>query len=235
MLTGGSGLLGTELRKLDPAILAPSHSECDILQPESMHAFFTAHPIDTVIHAAAFTSPPLVDKQPLQAMRSNIVGTANVVGLCSEFGARMVYISTDYIFKGDRGRYREDDELLPQNLYAWSKLGGECAARMYDRSLTIRTSFCEPVFPYDKAFVDQYTSRDSVEVIAPIILRLAIMPELTGVIHVGTVRKTVKDLAQKLGKSDVGNLHRDEVAFSVPHDTSFDLSKLTSILSTQEK
>ena len=230
LLTGGSGLLGTVLRRLDPQLLAPRHKAFDILQPGAMRSYLEAHPVRVVIHAAAFTSPPLVNDQPLHAMRTNITGTANVVDLCSDFGLRLIYVSTDYVFRGDRGHYREDDELLPQNLYAWSKLGGECAVRMYPDSLIIRTSFCEPVFPYDKAFVDQYTSRDSVEVIAPMILRLAWMHEITGLLHVGTERKTVKELAVRLGRTDVGDLRRSQVSFNVPYDTSFDLSRLTTLL-----
>ncbi len=235
LLTGGSGLLGSVLRQLKPDLLAPSEDEFDILKPEDMRPYFQTYLIETVIHAAAFTSPPLVNQQPLLAMKTNITGTANMVDLCGDFGSRLVYISTDYVFKGDRGQYREDDELLPQNLYAWSKLGGECVVRMYDKALIIRTSFCEPVFPYEKAFVDQYTSRDSVEVVAPIILELAASGGPTGIVHVGTERKTVKELAHKLGKREVGNLRRDEVSFSVPYDTSFDLSKLKSIMKALEK
>ena len=116
-----------------------------------------------VVHAAAFTSPPKVDKDPARALDVNIIGTANLVRLCMARGLRLIYISTDYVFRGDRGNYREDDSLYPVNKYAWSKLGGECAVRMYDNSLIVRTSFGPNVFPYEKAFADQWTSRESVE------------------------------------------------------------------------
>ncbi len=234
LLTGGSGLLGTNLLRLAPWIQAPSHQEFDLTKPETMEAWFQAHPAVTVIHAASLTSPPVVDEHPLEALAANIVGTGHLLRLCHGMGARLVYISTDYVFRGDRGLYREDDELLPQNKYAWSKLGGECAVRLYDRSLIIRTSFCEPEFPYPKAFVDQYTTRDSVTTIAPLILDLALDPDLTGIVHVGTERKTVKELALKLGRSDVGDLRRDEVSFNAPRDTSLDISKMKSILESKK-
>ncbi len=83
-----------------------------------------------------------------------------------DFGLQLVYISTDYIFKGDRGLYSETDAVYPSNKYAWSKPGGECAMRLYDKALIIRTSFGPNTFPYEKAFVDQWTSRESVSVIA---------------------------------------------------------------------
>ena len=80
--------------------------------------------------------------------------------------ARLVQISTDYVFNGEKGNYREDDPVFPVNKYAWSKLGGECAVLIYDNSLVVRTSFGPSQFPFEKAFADQWTSRESVGAIA---------------------------------------------------------------------
>ncbi len=230
LLTGGSGLLGSELRRLAPELLAPSHELFDLTDPAGMADYLADHGITTVLHAAATTSPPEVARNPVTAMRVNIAGTALLAALCHEAGHRFVYISSDYVFKGDRGLYKETDELLPQNAYAWSKLGGESAAQMVPNALILRTTFCPAEFPHPKAFVDQYTSRDSVVVIAPIILELALQPRITGIVHVGTERKTVRDLALLLGRTEVGELRRDEVDFEVPKDTSLDLSKLIGLL-----
>ena len=235
LLTGGRGLLGTELCKLEPKLLATDLEEFDVTDPDQMADFLTERKITTILHAAAFISPPKIDADPVQALQANIIGTANITTLCIERQFRLVYISTDYVFKGDRGNYNEEDELFPQNRYAWSKLGGECAVHLHSDSLIIRTSFCEPIFPHPKAFIDQYTSRDSVTVIAPLILKLALMKDLTGIIHVGTERKSVMELAQKLGRIDVGELCRDEVSFEVPFDTSFDLTKLQEILTKEQR
>lgn len=235
LLTGGSGLLGTELQKLESSLLAPAHTEFDVEDMAGMDEYLSRNDVSAVIHAAAFTSPPRAESEPMEALSANISGTANVVRLCAKHSLRLVYLSTDYVFEGDQGNYAEEDALKPQNLYAWSKLGGECAVRMYADSLIIRTSFCEPVFPHEKAFVDQYTSRDSVEVIAPMILELSKRGDLTGIIHVGTERKTVKELALQLGKDDVGDLRRDEVSFNVPFDTSLDLSRLQQELKKEEE
>lgn len=230
LLTGASGLLGTELRRLAPDLLAPSHEAFDLTDAAGMADYLANHSITAVIHAAATTSPPDVARNPVTAMRVNIAGTAQLAALCLEAGHRFVYISTDYVFKGDRGLYKETDELLPQNAYAWSKLGGESAAQMVPGALILRTSFSPAEFPHARAFVDQYTSRDSVTVIAPIILELALQPTITGIVHVGTGRKTVRDLALLLGRTDVGELRRDEVDFEVPKDTSLDISKLNKLL-----
>jgi dTDP-4-dehydrorhamnose reductase len=227
LMSGGSGLLGQALQSLQPGLIMPSHQAMDVCSPTSLTEALHEHKPDIFLHLAAFTSPPKIDQEPMRALETNIVGTANVVRACAETGTRLVYVSTDYVFKGDTGMYTEDDELLPQNKYAWSKLGGECAVKLYDNSLIIRTTFAPNEFPYDKAFVDQYTSRDTVNVIAPLILQLT-ESENTGTIHVGTERKTVFEFAKSL-RADVEELRRDEVAFAVPYDTSLDISKLKSL------
>jgi dTDP-4-dehydrorhamnose reductase len=148
-----------------------------------------------------------------------------VVRLCRTLDARLVYISTAYVFRGDRGQYREDDEVLPVNKYAWSKLGGECAARLYDNSLIIRTSFGPDEFPYPKAFADQWTSRQSVSVAARDILR-AVESGLTGVLHVGGPRRSVLEYARAVSpEKDVAALSVKEVSFAVPTDTSLDTTR----------
>ena len=229
LLTGGSGLLGKEILKINPEILVPNHEEFDITNYKQMLDYINSSPPEIIIHAGAFTSPPLIDQDPMKAINVNIIGTSNIVLICSTFNIKLIYISTDYVFKGNKGNYRENDELLPQNHYAWANLGGECAVRIYSNSLIIRTSFCESIFPYDKAFVDQYTSRDSVDVIAPIIFKLSNMKDIKGIIHVGTKKKSVKELAIKLGKKNVGDLYRKDVSFHAPKDTSLNIEKLKSM------
>jgi dTDP-4-dehydrorhamnose reductase len=88
-----------------------------------------------------------------------------------------------------------------------------------DNSLVVRTSFCENEFPYPKAFIDQYTSRDYVDIISPLIYKVAISGK-TGVVHVGTERKSVYELAASR-KPDVGELSVNDINFKVPKDTSF--------------
>ena len=225
IFTGGSGLLGSAFKKVVPDIDYPSSGEFDITRYGQMREYVQEHGFDLLIHAGAFTSPPLIDKDPVMALRVNIIGTANVVRLCAEFDAHLIYISTDYVFKGDKGNYKETDHVYPVNKYAWSKLGGECAVRMYDKSLIIRTTFGPDVFPYEKAFIDQWTSRESVSVIAKKISRL-IDKDVAGVLHVAGNRKTVFEYARGLDKGkDIGELSVQDVSFAVPVDTSLNCDK----------
>ena len=230
IFTGESGLLGIEVKKILPDITYPSLDEFDITNYDQIKRYVESNGCDLIIHAAAFTSPPQIDKDPLTAIEVNIVGTSNVVKLCVEFDARLIYICTDYVFKGDKGNYKEDDPVYPVNKYAWSKLGGECAVRLYDKSLIIRTTFGPNVFPYEKAFVDQWTSRESVSTIAMKISKL-IDKNVTGVLHVGGPRRTVFEFAKSLDETkDIKELSISDVNFVVPVDTSLNCDRNNEII-----
>lgn len=230
VVTGANGLLGTTLRKIRPDIHYVDIEDFDITDYEQMKGYFEPDGFDLMIHCAAFTSPPLIDKEPLKAVEVNIIGTCNVVKLCMEYDARLIYICTDYVFRGDKGNYKEDDPVYPVNKYAWSKLGGECAARLYDKSLIIRTTFGPDVFPYEKAFVDQWTSRESVSTIAMKISKL-IGKNITGVIHVGGPRRTVFEFAKSLDETkDIKELSVGDVDFVVPVDTSLNCDRYKEII-----
>lgn len=229
LFTGGSGLLGNEVRKLLPEARFPSSAEFDVTNYTQMEAYLRGGPSTMLVHAAAFTSPPRVDKEPARAIDVNILGTANVVKLCMAYGLKLIYISTDYVFQGDRGNYREDDPVHPVNKYAWSKLGGECAVRMYDNSLIVRTTFGPNVFPYEKAFVDQWTSRESVRAIAAKLVRL-LAYDVTGVIHLGGPRRTVYEYACSLAPHrSIQELSIHDVDFRVPVDTSLNCERYTNV------
>lgn len=229
IFTGGSGLLGTEFRKIRPDIDYPWWEDFNVINYSQMTEYVQSEGCDMIIHAAAFTSPPLIEENPAEAVEVNIVGTANVVKLAMEFDLKLIYICTDYVFRGDKGLYKEDDPVYPVNKYAWSKLGGECAVRMHDNSLIIRTTFGPNEFPYEKAFVDQWTSRENVSVIARMIAEL-IDKDVIGTVHVGGERKTVFEFAKALDPDkEIGELSIKDVGFNVPVDTSLNCERYKEI------
>jgi dTDP-4-dehydrorhamnose reductase len=230
LVTGGSGLLGTELRSLLPQAAFPTSAEFNVTDLAQMDAFVRKNGFGLLLHAAAFTSPPKIDKDPLRALEVNILGTCNVVKLCIAHSLRLIYISTDYVFRGDRGDYREDDPVCPVNKYAWSKLGGECAVRMCEDSLIVRTTFGPNVFPYEKAFADQWTSRESVARFAGKLVKL-LAHDAKGVIHVGGPRRTVHEYACSLDpRRAIQPLSIHDVSFRVPVDTSLNCERYDSLL-----
>jgi hypothetical protein len=99
---------------------------------------------------------------------------------------------------------------------------------MYDNSLIIRTSFGDTVFPYDRAFVDQWTSRLRVDVLAKKLLKL-LESDLTGTLHIGGKRQTVMDYAKSVSPDKpIGTLSLKDVTFVAPRDTSLNTSRYDS-------
>jgi dTDP-4-dehydrorhamnose reductase len=229
LLTGGRGLLGRELVRIAPDIIAPSHSELDVTNEVHVVAGLDRWQPDLVIHAAAVVGYAKMQADVPTTLRTNIIGTALVTLYCIKRDVRLVYISTDYVYPGTKGHYAEDDPVQPFGLAGLSKLGGECAVRMHSRSLVIRTSFCPKQFNFPFAFRDQYVSKDSVEKIAPLIYRLALSDEV-GIINVGTERQSLAQLAVSLGASVPVYERRERSDIEVPYDTSFCLDKLESVL-----
>jgi dTDP-4-dehydrorhamnose reductase len=80
---------------------------------------------DYVIHAAAFTDVDACEIEPQRAWDVNALGTEHVADACEEHGAKLIYISTDYVFDGEDGPYTEEDPTHPINVYGESKLAGE--------------------------------------------------------------------------------------------------------------
>lgn len=219
---GAYGLLGTELRKINPNIIAAAHIECEIEFLQQVISTIGATKPDIVINCAAVMDNRAIEQDPLEAIQTNIIGAANIAQVCAQQNIRLVYISTDYIFKGDQGNYKESDPVLPFNAYAWSKLGGEASSRLVKNHLIIRTSFGRSEFAYKEAFTDKWASKDYVDVIAPMILEAALSP-LTGVLNIGTERKTLHAHASQ--RNQVKPVRLAESNFSTPYDTSLNLQK----------
>ena len=222
VLLGGNGLLGTELRKIDKEILSPRREEVDIRDFSGLFEFLSSEKPDIVINAAAVIDNREVEKDASLAIQTNIVGAANVARACSALNLRYVYISTDYVYRGDRGNYRETDEIMPFNAYAWTKLGGECSAVCVKNHLIVRTSFGPSKFPYGKAFVDKWTSKDYVDRVASMIYEASLSP-LTGVLNLGTNRKSIYEHASE--RSEVEAVKMTETAYASPYDTSLNLQR----------
>jgi dTDP-4-dehydrorhamnose reductase len=218
LLTGGSGLLGAELLNLGVTIVAPTHQELDICDADAVVHYIETVAPDLFIHAAAVTDNRHIESHPESALDVNIVGTTNIARACLGTRIRLVYLSTDYVYSGNRGDYSESDELLPSNLYAWSKLAGEAAVRAVPNHLIIRTSFGAARFDYPAAFIDKYSSKEYVDLIAPEILEAALSP-LTGVLNVGGRRRTLYDYASERNPQ-VAKISLAESPHASPADTS---------------
>ena len=229
LLTGGSGVLGKELVKhrynedwYVPTYV-PTHEELDILNPGPGLA--DVPPIFLIIHCAAYTDVAKAEVERKECFTTNVLGTRALASL----GIPIIYISTDYIFDGEDGNYKEDDIPYPVNFYGLSKLLGEYEVQNTEHRI-IRTSFRPYPFPHRSACTDAYTSADYVDVIAKeIALAVKNWEELPHIIHIGTERKSHYELANKfhhhaIAGNYIGPTTRAELGVKIPKDSSLDSS-----------
>ena len=126
-LSGGDGQLGRALRRVLSAhdLLAPTESEADIRDPRVARLIVEAGP-EVVIHAAAYTDVDGAEAHPDRAFAVNALGSRHVALGAAKSGARLIAVSTDYVYDGTKdGPYREDDPVAPLGVYGASKLEGE--------------------------------------------------------------------------------------------------------------
>ena len=132
LITGSAGQLGTDLvasaKRSGLEVVATSHADLDITDRDQVARKFAQVAPAVVIHAAAWTAVDACESDPQKAIRINGDGTANVVNAARQVGARVIYISTDYVFDGTKSTpYIESDLPNPQSVYGASKLAGEQA------------------------------------------------------------------------------------------------------------
>jgi len=197
VVVGGTGILGKSLNSIDHRLI-PLNSDYDIFAFDKLKNKLDELNPSIIINCAAVKSEK-VQENPINSINVNIIGSCNLSKYCIEKNIRLVYISTDYVYSGTKGDYCEDDEVLPTNVYAWTKLGGESCVKLVTNHLIIRTSFGESKFPYKKAFDNLITSKDYVDVIAPMILK-ASTSNVVGTINIGTSPKTIYEYARKRNK-----------------------------------
>ena len=229
LITGGTGKLGTALTNIMEGVHIGTRQNFDFTNHAMMLNFLDCNSdINTIVHCGAMVSPPKVNEQVDKAIHDNILGTALLSSICFQRNIRLIYISTDYVFSGEKGNYNEQDELMPQNKYAWSKLGGECAVQMLHDFVIIRMSFGPDIFPYPAAFIDQFTSRESASEIVKKIKNI-VLSTFKGVIHIGGSRKSVYDYALSIGAKNIDAISINDMNVKMPKDTSLntDLYKNT--------
>lgn len=202
LLTGGSGNLGRAIIRSGvlPDVMVPSHGELDITKKDVVARFFEEHDVDAVIHSAAVVKMSESENEPWkqQAIETNIVGTCNLVEevLKREKQGkkiRFIYISTDGVYPGTKGNYREDDPTVPYNNYGWTKLGGESVVNLLTDFCIIRTSFFDPShIPFETSATDMYASKMSVYDL-PKDIKLILQSNFTGTINVGDRRSSYYD------------------------------------------
>jgi len=146
LITGGSGQLGSALQRVlgsrGERFAAPSHAELDVCDAEAVARAFARHAPRVVVNCAALTKVDTCERDPQLAERANAEAPARLAAACAKSGAKLLQLSTDYVFAGDASRpIREDDAPAPRSVYGRTKLGGERAALAAPGALVVRTSW----------------------------------------------------------------------------------------------
>lgn len=148
-VTGVHGQLGYDIvRELksrnipDNNIFGCDRDVMDITNRDSVSKILNEFKPDVVFHCAAWTNVELAEDEYDNAYNVNVIGTKNIVDECKNIGAKLIYISTDYVFDGTKnGLYEISDEANPVNAYGKTKYLGEEEAKKYNKSFIVRISW----------------------------------------------------------------------------------------------
>ena len=164
LVTGGSGLLGNQIVKSAKRSfeVIPIHNtksldadslSLNIANAREVSKLLAKLEPDAVIHTASETNVDKCETQKEHAWRANVDGARNIAVACQEANAKLVYISTDYVFDGERGCYKEKDKTNPINYYGLTKLEGEHkVTRLCKNYAILRTSVIYGWHPWKQNF-----------------------------------------------------------------------------------
>jgi len=269
LVTGSSGLVGRQVvhdligsnetvysafHNLEPEIGIPI--QIDLICIDKIKESIAKINPDSIIHLAALTNVDLCETDKELAMKINAKATEIVAKQAAKQKAFFVYVSTDYVFDGEKGMKKESDSTNPVDFYGKSKLEGEAAVRDLASSWCIaRTSTPYGLHSKKKSFplwvmenlinkqeinvvVDQYTSPTYVPNLSKMLIEIA-KRQIVGVIHTaGATRisryENAEIIAEKLNlnKNFLKPINLDEMKWIAnrPKDSSLDVSKAFSIL-----
>ena len=197
VMTGGNGRFAQVFKKIKKKekIFYPSKQVLNLKNITSIKKYIKKIRPDYLIHCAALSRPMDIHEKNIQeSISTNIIGTSNIVKVCSQENVKLIYFSTNYVYAGTKGDYKESDSVLPINKYALSKLGGECAVQMYENSLILRICMTEKPFVHKYAFKNFMTNFIFHDEVAKFLPKLF---KYKGIINVGGPIKNVYDFAKK--------------------------------------
>lgn len=229
VVTGGTGRFGEILKKYKTKhnLFFPTKNQLDILNIVKIKKYLKKVKPDILIHLAGLSRPMKIHDTNIQkSINLNIIGTANITNVCYQNKIKLIYFSTNYVYPGLTGGYKENDPLLPVNNYAWSKLGGETSVKLYKNSLILRVSMTEKPFVHKKAFVNVKTNFMYHDDVVPILFKLL---NKTGIINLGGKSQSIYNFAQKNNK-DIKKIFLKKQKMGIPLNSTMNLKKLKSII-----
>ncbi|KPI27293.1 dTDP-4-dehydrorhamnose reductase [Actinobacteria bacterium OV320] len=174
LVTGAAGMLGRdtveELARRGEDVTGLDRTGLDITRPGSVARAFAAHRPDLVVNCAAYTAVDDAETDEARALLVNGEGPRLLAAACAAHGARLVHVSTDYVFDGAaRAPYREDGPPAPRTAYGRTKLAGERAVRavLPDAGVIVRTAWLYGVHgrSFVRTMLELEARRDTVDVV----------------------------------------------------------------------
>ena len=230
VITGGNGRFGSVLKKINNKnnLLFPSKKKLNILKFNSLKNYLEIKRPKILIHLAGLSRPmDIHDKNINSSIDLNIIGTANIVKICSLLGIKLVYFSTHYVYPCNKGNYSENSPLLPINNYAWSKLGGESAVQMFKNSLILRLCMTETPFVHKSAFANVKSNFIYHEDVAKILFKLI---NKKGIINVGGKKQTIYNFAKKNNPGVKKMYLKKKSKIRFPKNPSININKLKKLI-----
>ncbi len=268
LVTGSAGLVGRQVVK----DLSNSHQvfscyneskpeygdsvKMDLKNHEMISSVLTEKKPEIVIHLGAMTGVDLCEKERTSASEINTKATEIIAKECSKLNSFLVYVSTDYVFDGNLGMYKEDDVINPLGFYGKSKLEGEKVVQNFSANWCIaRTSTPFGLHPTKKSFpmwvienlqkqkqidvlIDQFTSPTYIPNLSRMLIEIS-ERHITGIIHTAGASK-VSRYQMACMVSDKLNLdstllkqisiNKMKWVAQRPKDSSLDVSRASSIL-----
>lgn len=230
LVTGASGLLGSRIMEhargnFEAVPLhgaKPLHSnslKLDITNQNSVSKLCNKLKPHIVIHTASETNVDRCEIEKEHAWKVNVEGTRNIAIACGKTNIRLVYISTDYVFNGEKGNYTEEDKPVPINYYGLTKLEGENQVTSHCQNhLVLRTSVLYGRHPWKQNFAtwtinqlkqqqeitvveDHYNTPTLADNLAEMAIEVA-KKDLRGLYHAsGSERISRYEFAKKIAKT----------------------------------
>ena len=268
LVTGSAGLVGRQVVK----DLSNSHQvfscyneskpeygdsvKMDLKNREMISSILTEKKPDIVIHLGAMTGVDLCEKEKTSASEINTKATEIIAKECSKLNSFLVYVSTDYVFDGNLGMYKEDDVTNPLGFYGKSKLEGEKVVQNFSTNWCIaRTSTPFGLHPTKKSFpmwvienlqkqkqidvlIDQFTSPTYIPNLSRMLIEIS-ERRITGIIHAAGASKISRyQMASMISdKLNLDGTLLKQISINKmkwvarrPKDSSLDVSRASSIL-----
>ena len=225
IVTGGSGRFGKVLKryKTKHKIFYPEKKDLDILDTKKLKKYLLKKKPKILIHLAGLSRPMDIHKKNIaKSIDLNIIGTANVTKACKQHDIKLIYFSTNYVYPGKKGNYKENDPVMPWNNYGWSKLGAESVVQMYKNSLIVRACMTEKPFIHKFAYSNVKSNFIFHDNIAKIFLKII---NKKGIINIGGKSQSIYKFAKKYNKKIKKKVSKGEF----PKKMDMNLNKLKKL------